>query len=81
VKEGDSIVFVVDNDSSVREAIKSLIKSVGLRVETFETVQQFMVEGPQLRREKRLHVKEWARVTGHGTIRGDAVRQRFRQMA
>jgi len=55
VKEADSVVFVVDDDSSVREAIKSLIKSVGLRVETFETVQQFMVEGPQLRREKRLH--------------------------
>jgi FixJ family two-component response regulator len=42
VKEADSIVFVVDDDSSVREAIKSLIKSVGLRVETFETAQQFL---------------------------------------
>jgi FixJ family two-component response regulator len=42
VKENDSVVFVVDDDSSVREAIKSLIKSVGLRVETFETAQQFL---------------------------------------
>jgi FixJ family two-component response regulator len=42
VKETDSVVFVVDDDSSVREAIKSLIKSVGLRVETFETAQQFL---------------------------------------
>jgi FixJ family two-component response regulator len=42
VKEADAIVFVVDDDSSVREAIKSLIKSVGLRVETFETAQQFL---------------------------------------
>jgi FixJ family two-component response regulator len=42
VKEADSIVFVVDDDSSVREAIKSLIKSVGLSVETFETAQQFL---------------------------------------
>jgi FixJ family two-component response regulator len=42
VKEPDSVVFVVDDDSSVREAIKSLIKSVGLRVETFETAQQFL---------------------------------------
>jgi FixJ family two-component response regulator len=42
VKEDDSVVFVVDDDSSVREAIKSLIKSVGLRVETFETAQQFL---------------------------------------
>jgi FixJ family two-component response regulator len=42
VKEADSVVFVVDDDSSVREAIKSLIMSVGLRVETFETAQQFL---------------------------------------
>jgi FixJ family two-component response regulator len=42
VKEADSADFVVDDDSSVREAIKSLIKSVGLRVETFETAQQFL---------------------------------------
>jgi FixJ family two-component response regulator len=42
VKEADSVVFVVDDDSSVREAIESLIKSVGLRVETFETAQQFL---------------------------------------
>ena len=42
MKEADAIVFVVDDDSSVREAIKSLIKSVGLRVETFETAQQFL---------------------------------------
>ena len=42
MKEADSVVFVVDDDSSVREAIQSLIKSVGLRVETFETAQQFL---------------------------------------
>ena len=42
MKEADSVVFVVDDDPSVREAIKSLIKSVGLRVETFETAQQFL---------------------------------------
>ena len=42
MKEAESVVFVVDDDSSVREAIKSLIKSVGLRVETFETAQQFL---------------------------------------
>jgi FixJ family two-component response regulator len=42
VKEADSVVFVVDDDSSIREAIKSLIRSVGLGVETFETAQQFL---------------------------------------
>jgi FixJ family two-component response regulator len=38
----DSVVFVVDDDSSVREAIGSLIRSVGLQVETFETAQDFL---------------------------------------
>ncbi len=42
MKVADSVVFVVDDDSSVREAIKSLIRSVGLRVETFETAQEFL---------------------------------------
>jgi FixJ family two-component response regulator len=42
VKQPDAVVFVVDDDSSVREAIKSLIRSVGLRVETFETAQEFL---------------------------------------
>jgi FixJ family two-component response regulator len=42
VKEPDSVIFVVDDDLSVREAIKSLIKSVGLRVQTFETAQEFL---------------------------------------
>ncbi|MFZ2061126.1 MAG: response regulator transcription factor [Candidatus Binatus sp.] len=42
MKQPDSVVFVVDDDSSVREAIKSLIGSVGLRVETFETAQEFL---------------------------------------
>ena len=42
MKQPDSIVYVVDDDSSVREAIKSLIRSVGLRVETFGTAQGFL---------------------------------------
>ena len=42
MKQPDSVVFVVDDDSSVREAIKSLIRSVGLRVETFGTAQELL---------------------------------------
>jgi len=42
VKDADAIVFVVDDDSSVREAIKSLIRLEGLRVETFGTAQEFL---------------------------------------
>jgi FixJ family two-component response regulator len=40
--ENDAIVFVIDDDSSVREAIKSLIRSVGMRVETFPSAKEFM---------------------------------------
>jgi FixJ family two-component response regulator len=42
MKQADSVVFVVDDDSSVREAIRNLIRSVGLRVEPFETAQDFL---------------------------------------
>jgi FixJ family two-component response regulator len=49
VKDGDAIVFVVDDDSSIREAIKSLISLVGLRVETFASAQEFLqYERPDL---------------------------------
>ena len=40
--EGQSIVFVVDDDASVREALKSLIRSVGLSVELFSSAQEFL---------------------------------------
>jgi FixJ family two-component response regulator len=42
VKDADAIVFVVDDDPSIREAIKSLISLVGVRVETFGTAQEFL---------------------------------------
>jgi FixJ family two-component response regulator len=42
VKDTDAIVFVVDDDSSIREAIKSLVTLSGLRVETFGTAQEFL---------------------------------------
>ncbi len=42
MKDADSIVFVVDDDSSIREAIESLVKLAGLRVETFGTAQEFL---------------------------------------
>jgi RNA polymerase sigma factor (sigma-70 family) len=37
-----SIVFVVDDDASVRNALKSLIRSVGLQVELFGSAQEFL---------------------------------------
>lgn len=42
MKPTDTIVFVVDDDLSVREALSSLIRSVGLRVETFASAQDFL---------------------------------------
>ncbi len=39
---GDPTVFVIDDDDLVRAAIQGLLKSVGLRAETFGTTQQFL---------------------------------------
>ena len=38
----DPIVFVVDDDASVRDAVKKLLASVGLRVETFGSAREFL---------------------------------------
>jgi FixJ family two-component response regulator len=40
--EPEAIVFVVDDDESVRESLAGLIRSAGLRVETFASAQQFL---------------------------------------
>ena len=40
--ERDAIVFVVDDDPSIRDALQSLIRSVGLRVQTFGSAQEFL---------------------------------------
>ena len=42
-----SIVFVVDDDASVRNALKSLIRSVGLQVELFSSAQEFLQANDQ----------------------------------
>jgi FixJ family two-component response regulator len=50
MKESEPIVFVVDDDNSVRRALQRLIRSVGMKVETFETAKEFLsrpqYEGP-----------------------------------
>ena len=40
--ESKAMVFVVDDDESVREALGSLIRSAHLRVETFASAQDFL---------------------------------------
>jgi FixJ family two-component response regulator len=42
VQDAGAIVFVVDDGSSVREAIESLVSLVGLRVESFGSAQEFL---------------------------------------
>jgi len=42
MKELDPIVFVIDDDRMIRDGLQSLIRSVGLRVETFASAQEFL---------------------------------------
>jgi FixJ family two-component response regulator len=37
-----SIVYVVDDDESIRFALEGLVRSAGLQVETFDSLQQFL---------------------------------------
>jgi FixJ family two-component response regulator len=38
----EPVVYIVDDDRAVREATESLLASVGLRVQSFETAQEFL---------------------------------------
>ncbi len=40
--ETDAMVFVVDDDAPMRESLRNLIRSVGLRVEIFSSAQEFL---------------------------------------
>src|ERR1700688_940960 len=42
MSEPPSCVFVVDDDASIRDALKSLIRSVGLKVEIFGSPREFL---------------------------------------
>jgi FixJ family two-component response regulator len=46
MSEPDAIVFVVDDDVSVREALGGLLRSAGLKVETFASAQEFLARPP-----------------------------------
>lgn len=39
---GQRIAYVVDDDESIRLALGGLLRSIGLRVETFESTQEFL---------------------------------------
>ncbi len=42
MNEGTAFVFVVDDDTSVRESLRNLIRSAGLNVQTFSSAQEFL---------------------------------------
>jgi len=50
MKESEPMVFVVDDDNSVRKALERLLRSVGMNVDTFGTAKEFLsrprYEGP-----------------------------------
>ena len=74
MKDADAIVFGVDDDPSIREAIKSLVSLVGLRVETFGIAQEFLQnERPDLPGCLVLDVEspwiEWTRSAARGPCR------------
>ena len=42
MKNTDPIVLIVDDDAMVREGIQSLVRSIGLRVQTFASAAEFL---------------------------------------
>ena len=42
MSEPDAMVFVVDDDAQTRDALKNLMRSVGLHVEAFASAQDFL---------------------------------------
>jgi FixJ family two-component response regulator len=42
MKEAEPMIFVIDDDESIREALKDLLESVGLLVETFASAPEFL---------------------------------------
>ncbi len=46
MSESPPTVFVIDDDASLRQALKSLIRSVGLRVELFGSADEFLKSKP-----------------------------------
>src|ERR1700722_18611076 len=47
MNQEDSVVYVVDDDPSLRGAIDSLLRSVGWRVQTFVSARDFLDSKPR----------------------------------
>ena len=59
MKPEDSIVFAVDVDPSMREALSRLFRSVGIRAQIFSSAEEFL----RFREEKRAESSEAALLT------------------
>ena len=46
MSEDQPTIFVIDDDVSVRDAITGIVKSVGLRAQTFVSAQEFLKKSP-----------------------------------
>ena len=44
--EPDPIVFVIDDDDSVRKSLSRVLRSAGYRTETFASARDFLQHGP-----------------------------------
>jgi FixJ family two-component response regulator len=42
MSEEQAVVFVIDDDQSIRDALQSLLRTVGLKVHAFESTQDFL---------------------------------------
>jgi FixJ family two-component response regulator len=60
-KTAGPIVFVVDDDASVREALSSLIRSIGLRIEAFASAREFLARVAHPAEDERMAGRQFLR--------------------
>src|SRR5580700_11404769 len=47
MNENNPLVCVIDDESSIRESLSNLLRSVGLKVRTFASAQEFLINRPR----------------------------------
>jgi len=60
-KTAGPIVFVVDDDASIREALSSLIRSIGLRIEAFASAREFLARIAHPAEDERMAGRQFLR--------------------
>ena len=60
-KTAGPIVFVVDDDASIREALSSLIRSIGLRIEAFASAREFLARVAHPAEDERMAGRQFLR--------------------